>query len=98
MRLRNWTRLSWWQKTRLAALAISGFACGCVFLMIVVLAGLSRTSSLGSLSWFAFSAFPLLVVVLIATLARLQELINLRSSGSRSSGVHATRFVSGDAE
>jgi len=79
MRIGNWIRLTWWQKTRAAALAFSMLATICLFLLTILLAGLSNTTLVNSLSWLAFSMFPLLIVVLIATLVRVQSQINLRS-------------------
>ena len=83
MRIGNWIRLTWWQKTRVAALAFSLLATACLFLLTILLAGLSHTAMISSLSWLAFSMFPLLIVVLIATLVRVQSQINLKSGTSR---------------
>ena len=82
MRARNWTKLSWWQKTRLTAIALCGFAILPSLVIVVFVSALSGTNSLGSISWLAFSVFPLFVVVMIATLARLQQRINLRGNAA----------------
>ncbi len=83
VQVNNWIRLTWWQKTRAAALLFSGVGVLGLFALAILLAGLSQTSAMSGLSWFAFSMFPLLVVVLIATLVRVQSRINLRSGGVR---------------
>ena len=83
MRIESWTRLSWWQRSRLAM--IGTVAAGTVIALIIAgfIAALTSSAVLSSISWLAFTGFPLLVVALTASLARLQERINIRSPQSR---------------
>ncbi|MEP1206518.1 MAG: hypothetical protein ABJM29_02920 [Rhizobiaceae bacterium] len=86
MRIEYWTRLSWWQRSRLAM--VGTVAAGTVIALVIAgfIAALASSAVLQSLSWLAFTGFPLLVVVLTASLARLQERINVRSPQSRDEG------------
>ena len=79
MRLDNWTRLSWWQRTRLAMVVTVLIAASLAILLVALISALEDSEYLSSLTWLSFTAFPLVIVVIIATLARLQTRINIRS-------------------
>ena len=83
MRIRSWTRLSWWDGTRLAATGAVVVSTVLAVLIAILIAALHNSPSLAALTWVTFTGFPLLVVFLIASLARLQERINIRSPQSR---------------
>ena len=82
MRLDNWTRLSWWQRTRLTMTATVLATATLAVLLVVLISALEGSNNLSSLSWLSFTAFPLIVVIVIATLARIQQRINIRSPQS----------------
>ena len=83
MRIRSWTRLSWWDGTRLAATGTVVAGTVLAVLIAILIAALHDSPSLSAMSWVTFTGFPLLIVFVIATLARLQERINIRSPQSR---------------
>ena len=82
MRFDNWTRLSWWQRTRLTMAATVLATATLAILLVVLISALDGTGNLPSMSWLSFTAFPLIVVIVIATLARVQQRINIRSPQS----------------
>ena len=82
MRLDNWTRLSWWHRTRLAMTATVLVAATLATLLVILISALESSDFLPSMTWLSFTAFPLFIVVAIATLARLQQRINIRSPQS----------------
>jgi len=84
MRIGNRSLMTWWQKTRLAAILLCGAGLFTALLISILMAALVGTPGINSVSWLTFSAFPLLAVVLVAALARLQQRFNLRSSGNYS--------------
>ena len=79
MRMANWTRLSWWQKTQVAVFCVLAIAIILAIALIIVIGVFADSQRLSSLAWLAFTAFPFLVVTLVAGLARLQQNINLHS-------------------
>ncbi len=79
MQIEFWTRLSWWQRTRLAMLSTVSAGTLLSVLIAVLIVSLDGSDNLNSLSWLAFTAFPLLAVIIIASLARLQERIDIRA-------------------
>ena len=83
MRIRSWTRLSWWDGTRLAVTGTVAAGTVVAVLIAILIAALHTSPSLSTLSWITFTGFPLLIVFIIASLARLQEQINIRSPQSR---------------
>ena len=85
MRLDNWTRLSWWQRTRLAMVGTVAIAIVLAILIVTLIAALETSGGLAALSWLSFTAFPLIIVVMIASLARMQQRINIRAPQSRES-------------
>ncbi len=83
MRFNNWSKLSWWQKTRTIALAFAGLGIVSTFLLTISLAGILQTNAMQSFAWITFSVFPLLIVVAIASFAHLQSQTNLRSGNAQ---------------
>lgn len=79
MQVGNWTRLTWWQKTRLTAFGIAGLALIVAIILTVTTAVLGDPERLASATWLAFTAFPLLGVILIAALARIQQGIDVNA-------------------
>ena len=83
MRIISWTRLSWWDGTRLAATGTVVVGTVLAVFIAILIAALHNSTSLTALSWITFTGFPLLIVFIIASLARIQERINIRSPQSR---------------
>ncbi len=73
--------VTWWQKTRLAAVVLCGVGITMALVISILITTLNGTTGINLVSRLAFSMFPLLAVVLIAVLARIQQRFNLRTTG-----------------
>lgn len=81
MRPTQWSRISWWQKSRLLSLLGIGCAVALMLLVIITLGNRDPSEAAGRFGALMFSIVPLLVVFTIALFARISEQINLRSGG-----------------